>query len=108
MKKFIKALENKGIMKSIVDSAIRGEKFIGSPMEQGALEMILEFEMSNDEDLEDIFLQEAHAIAMNSVFKYVQKQIEEKKKTDDVEDNNEDDSVGKLICALLLKELLMK
>lgn len=44
--------------------------------------MILEFEMAMDENLEDIFLQEAHAIAVKSVFKYVQKQIVERQKVE--------------------------
>lgn len=82
MKKFIKALEDKGIMERIVDSGIFTEKMTGRPIEQGGLEMILEFEMVKDENLEDIFLQEAHAIAVNSIFKYVQKQIVERRKVE--------------------------
>lgn len=82
MKNFIKALEDKGIMKSMIDSAILTEKITGTPVGQNCLEMILDCNFEEDEDLEDIFLQEAHEIAMKSVFKYVQKQIEERQKVE--------------------------
>jgi hypothetical protein len=82
MKKFIKALEDKGIMKGIVDSAIITENITGCHVNQNGLEMILDFHMMKDEDLEDIFLQEAHAIAVKSVFKYVEKQIAERQKVE--------------------------
>lgn len=80
MKKFIKALESSGIMENIVRSAIMTEKLTGMPVGQSGVEMVLEEHMSEDEDLEDVFLQEAHEIAMKSVFEHVQKQIEEQKK----------------------------
>lgn len=82
MKKFIKALEGKGIMKEIVDSAVITEKMMGRPVQQDGLEMILDFHMTIDENLEDIFLQEAHAIAVKSIFKYVQKQVVERQKVE--------------------------
>lgn len=86
MKKFIKALEDKGIMKSIVDSAVITENITGCHVNQNGLEMILDFNMMKDEDLEDIFLQEAHAIAVKSVFKYVEKQIAERQKVEAMND----------------------
>lgn len=86
MKKFIKALEDNGIMKRIVDSAVITEKITGEPVSIGGLEMILDFHMTIDEDLEDIFLQEAHAIAVKSIFKYVQEQILERQKAEYVAD----------------------
>lgn len=82
MKKFIKALEDKGIMEKIIDSGIRTEKMTGRPVEQGGLETILGFEAMRNKDLEEIFIQESHAIAMNSIFKYVQKQIVERQKVE--------------------------
>lgn len=82
MKKFIKALEDQGIMEGIITSGIVTEKITGEPVSIGGLEMILDFHMTIDEELEDIFLQEAHAIAMKSVFKYVQKQILERQKVE--------------------------
>lgn len=69
-------------MERTVDSGIFTEKMTGRPVGQNGLEMILELEMTRGEDLEDIFLQEAHAIAMNSIFKYVQKQIVERQKVE--------------------------
>lgn len=82
MKKFIKALEDRGIMKSIVNSAILTEKVTGCSVNQEGLAMILDFKMTNDENLKDIFIQEAHEIAVKSVFEYVQKQIDEKEKVE--------------------------
>lgn len=82
MKKFIEALEKNGGMGRIVNSAILSEKVTGRPVSQEGLHLILEFEMAMDENLEDIFLQEAHAIAVKSVFKYVQKQIVERQKVE--------------------------
>lgn len=82
MKKFIEALEKNGGMGRIVNSAIMSEKVTGRPVQQEGLHMILDFEMAMDENLEDIFLQEAHAIAVKSVFKYVQKQIVERQKVE--------------------------
>jgi hypothetical protein len=86
MKNFIKALEDKGIMNILVNSAILTEKITGIPVAQNGLEMILEHKFKEDEDLEDMFLQEAHGIAMKSVFKYVQKQIEERQKVEALND----------------------
>lgn len=84
MKKFIKALEEKGIMEKLIDSLVVSEKFAGIPVgqTQDAVKMILEFEMSKEEELEDLFLQEAHEIAMTFVFEYVKKQIVEKQKVE--------------------------
>lgn len=86
MKKFIKALEDKGIMENIVTSGIITEKMTGIPVGHEGLEMILDFHMTIDEDPEDIFLQEAHAIAVKSIFKYVQKQIAERQKVEALND----------------------
>lgn len=75
MKRFIKALEDNGAMDRIVKSAFETEKITGRPVSQEGLNLILDFEMAIDEDLEDIFLQEAHKIAVKSVFKYMQKRL---------------------------------
>jgi hypothetical protein len=95
MKKFIKELEDKGIMKRIVESGVFTENLTGHCVDVSGLEMILEREMSMDEDLEDIFLQEAHEIAMNKVFEYVHKQIEERQKVDALNDVDFDDLFAK-------------
>jgi hypothetical protein len=79
MKKFIKALEDGGVMERIISSGTMLEKWGGSISEEG-LNEILESVMKSDENLEDIFLQEAHAIAVKSVFKCVQKKILERQK----------------------------
>ena len=86
MKRFIKALEDKGIMENLVDSGVSTEKMTGASVRQQGMELILQYEMMKDEDLEDIFLQEAHAIAMESVFEHVKKQIDERHKVEVMED----------------------
>lgn len=79
MKKFIKALEDRGVIKNLVDTAFTSERVLGCPIRKEAVEVILEFEMMQNENLEDIFLQEAHELAMNLVFEHVQKQVAETK-----------------------------
>ena len=86
MKRFIKALEDNGAMDRIVKSAFETEKLTGRPVSQEGLNLILDFEMAMDVDLEDIFLQEAHKIAVKSVFKYMQKKVVEKQKIEALND----------------------
>lgn len=100
MKKFIKELEDRGIMKTMVDSAIITEKITGCPVRQDGMEMILGLRMKTDEDLEDIFIKEAMETAMKSVFEYLQEQISEKKKEQSVEKSKEDE-FKESICSLL-------
>ena len=92
MKNFIKKLEDRGTMEIMVKSAISTEKIAGRPVSQIGLEMFLEKQMEEDEELEDIFLQEAHYMAMKSVFEYMQKKIEERK---EVEASNRESLVEK-------------
>ena len=86
MKKFIKELEDRGIMKEMVDSAIITEKITGCPVNQDGMELVLGFHMGFEEDLEDLFVEESNAIAMNSVFKYFQKLITERQKVEALND----------------------
>lgn len=91
MKKFIKALEDNGGMKRIVDSAITKERLSGTSITEEGLNLLLDFEMAFNNESEDIFLQEARKLAVKKVFEYVQKQVEEKKsKTDKMDDASVD------------------
>lgn len=108
MKKFIKALEDKGIMEAIVVSGVFTEKVTGRPAPQDGLEMILDLHMWQDEELEDIFLQEAHAIAVKSVFKYVQKQIVERQKVNALNDVDFEGLFAKATGKAPLKEEVKK
>lgn len=59
MDKFIKALEEKGIKENIM-------KVLEKNPDADIAE-ILEYEISKDENLEDVFLEEAHKCAVNAV-----------------------------------------
>ena len=108
MKKFIQALEEQGIMEAIVESAISTERITGIPVGQEVLEMILDFHMMIDEDLEDLFLQEASAIAMRSIFKHVQKKVVERQKVEAMNDVDFDGLFAKATGKVPLKEEVKK
>ena len=80
MKNFIKALDERGITEAIVKSAIMTEKVTGRSITKGGLALILDYHMTEDEELEDIFLMDAHEIALDIVLDCIQKNVDAKKK----------------------------
>ena len=82
MKKFIKALEDKGTIEFLVSSSMFTEEISGGSISMNDVEKILDLEFRRDEDLEHIFLEEAHIVAKKSVFEYVKKQILERQKAE--------------------------
>ena len=104
MKKFIKALEDAGIMKKMVNSACKVEKMTGEPIKQRGMEMILELELARNEELLEIFFEETNEIAMKSIFKYLQKQILERQKTESLEEVDVDSLLEKALGKTSSKE----
>ena len=74
MKKFIKALERERITDSIIRTAVLGNKLVGLPsFDSKDMNAILDIVFKDDEDLEDLFLQEAREVAVNIVLEYIKK-----------------------------------
>lgn len=80
MKNFIKALDERGITETIVKSVIMTEKVTGYSITKGGLALILDHITTEDEELEDIFLRDAHEIALDIVLDCIQKNVDAKKK----------------------------
>ena len=79
MKKFIKELENRGIIERLVNSV---RKYGRDEVNISIVSIIMQVEMSKDNDLFEVFMDEVHEIAFNTVIEYVNNQIHEAEKTD--------------------------
>lgn len=98
MKEFIKALEDKGIMEGIIESHIFAQSLVKHPIDKGGLEMILNLEMADDEELSDLFDEEACNLATDAVFKYVQEKVLEKEAEKALDDVDVDGLFEKATC----------
>lgn len=115
MKKFIKALEDKGVMDNIVKSYIMTEKQIGSvdyeEAEEGmkhGLHLILDLEMIRDDELCDIFFKEMTDIGFNIVYEHVKQLVGEKSKetinVDVISRSSLENIVKKIVTDLMKSE----
>ena len=115
MKKFIKALEDKGIMKNIVKSYVMTEKQIGSvdceEAEEGmkhGLNLILDVELIRDDELCDIFFEEIREIGTSIVCEHVKRLAKEKSKetinVDVISRSSLENIVKKIVTDLMKSE----
>lgn len=73
MYEFMKVLKEAGIEESILKHVMQNQTVTG-----GDIANLIEYEISKNEDLEDIFLQEAHSDAMHKVVTTYLKKIIDK------------------------------
>lgn len=83
MKKFIEVLKEKGIMDRMIDSVKKTNKVTGKDKAYvSSISLILKLEMLKDEELFNMFIDEATEHAFKHVTEYVNAQVQESEKTE--------------------------
>ena len=83
MKKFIEVLKEKGIMDRMIDSVKKTNKVTGKDNASvSAISLTLKLEMLTDEELFNMFIDEATEHAFKHVTEYVNAQVQESEKTE--------------------------
>lgn len=83
MKKFIEVLKEKGIMDRMIDSVKKTNKVTGKDNASfSSISLIFKLEMLKDEELFNMFIDEATEYLFKHVTEYVNAQVQESEKTE--------------------------